>query len=63
MSPNVPARLCLTCDYYSSPECHTGECRIRAPGEGGWPDVRADEWCGEHEPSLAAWAEIERSRG
>jgi hypothetical protein len=59
---SAPPRLCQTCTYYAPrPDgAASGQCRIHPPKAGGWPEVRADEWCGEHEPSPEAWAEIER---
>lgn len=49
-------RSCQTCRY-QEPAAHAGLdmmwCRRfpPAPGShGGWPLVRADEWCGEHWP-------------
>lgn len=33
-----------------------GQCRRRAPLKRGWPVVRVDDWCGEHEAEYGVYA-------
>jgi len=51
---NTPA--CRNCRFYSAPGNAIGKCRVKAPvaisfgldqGKSQWPNVEANDWCGE----------------
>ncbi len=37
-----------TCMFYKAKESAVGRCRKNAPTINGWPDVSANDWCGQH---------------
>lgn len=49
---NAKARSCDTCRYYVRLSSVSGECHCNPPaiggrGEGRWPGVLFEDWCGE----------------
>lgn len=60
------AEQCDTCKFYrlrtfgTAPNTKTaGECRVSEPREqGGWSQVKPDDWCGKYVVAVVALGEI-----